>query len=267
MVVIDNLDTIPDCEAVIHNIYTILGNSKILLTGRHNIRLENAFTLALGGLPMLEGITFLLENAKARGITVIETADKEQLEKIHTATGGAPLAMRLVVGQCFWKGYYENAQRGHAELFVDMAVTDPGNVQMLGAEVPNIIIAMEWCLKNKIADMAFIFAATVCSYNYGMLGLTGKWKETRSFVEAVLKEGYCPDEYCSAELEMVLSIYMMESGQNREARKIILSRLKKEKNKRKFIKPEQLLQLGIIALRESKPGRARYLYEKAARNA
>ena len=42
---------------------------------------------------------FLREESKERGITTVALAQRESLVQIHHATGGAPLAMKLVIGQ------------------------------------------------------------------------------------------------------------------------------------------------------------------------
>ena len=99
LVVLDNLETIPDGEALVDEVCQILGQSKLLLTGRHHIRHERAFSLDLGGLYQPEGLAFLREDSAERGINMIAQAGVEDLLAIHQVTGGAPLAMKLVIGQ------------------------------------------------------------------------------------------------------------------------------------------------------------------------
>jgi len=99
LVVMDNLETIPDYEAFVDQLFQLLGQSKLLITSRHQLRLEYVFTLDLGGVDRHEGITFLREEGKERGIATMAQAKPDDLSAIHQVTGGAPLAMKLVVGQ------------------------------------------------------------------------------------------------------------------------------------------------------------------------
>jgi hypothetical protein len=99
LVVMDNLETVPESESLVASIFQILGQSKLLITSRHRVKHERVFTLDLGGFPEDEGVTFLREESRERGIEAVAQAGRESLVVIHQVTGGAPLAMRLVVGQ------------------------------------------------------------------------------------------------------------------------------------------------------------------------
>jgi len=99
LVVMDNLETVPESENLVARVFQILGQSKLLITSRHRVKHERVFTLDLGGFPEDEGVTFLREESRERGIEAVAQAGRESLVVIHQVTGGAPLAMRLVVGQ------------------------------------------------------------------------------------------------------------------------------------------------------------------------
>jgi hypothetical protein len=99
LVVMDNLETVPQSDAFVDELFEILGQSKLLLTSRHQVMFERAFTLDLSGLAEPEGVTFLREEGAERGIEVVARARLDDLHAMHQATGGAPLAMKLVVGQ------------------------------------------------------------------------------------------------------------------------------------------------------------------------
>lgn len=99
LVVMDNLETIPESETFVDEICQILGQSKLLITSRHHVRHERAFTLDLEGLYQPEGLAFLREDSAERGIHMIAQAGVEDLLAIYQVTGGAPLAMKLVIGQ------------------------------------------------------------------------------------------------------------------------------------------------------------------------
>ncbi|MBN1993745.1 MAG: AAA family ATPase [Anaerolineae bacterium] len=99
LVVMDNLETIPESDVFVDKVFQILGRSKLLITSRHQVRLERTFTLDLGGFLEKEGVAFLREEGAERGIGVVAQAKPGDLLTIHQVTGGAPLAMKLVVGQ------------------------------------------------------------------------------------------------------------------------------------------------------------------------
>lgn len=99
LVGMDNLETLPDPEIFVDQVCQILGRSKLLITSRHHLRYERIFTLDLGGLNQPEGLAFLREDSAERGIELIAQAKGEELVEIYQATGGAPLAMKLVIGQ------------------------------------------------------------------------------------------------------------------------------------------------------------------------
>jgi hypothetical protein len=78
--------------------FEILGKSKLLITSRHHVKHERMFTIILEGLSKNDGITFLREEGEERGVKAIAEASDATLTEIHQATGGQPLAGRLVVG-------------------------------------------------------------------------------------------------------------------------------------------------------------------------
>ncbi len=99
LVVLDNLETVAESEAVVDELFQLLGQSKLLITSRHQLRHERTFTLDLGGLFEAEGLTFLREDSEERGIDLVTEASQEALLEMYNVTGGAPLAMKLVIGQ------------------------------------------------------------------------------------------------------------------------------------------------------------------------
>jgi hypothetical protein len=99
LVVMDNLETVPESEKLVADVFQILGQGKVLITSRHHVKHERVLALDLGGFPEDEGVTFLREESTVRGIEVVAQAGRPSLVEIHQVTGGAPLAMKLVVGQ------------------------------------------------------------------------------------------------------------------------------------------------------------------------
>lgn len=99
LVVMDNLETVLESDRLVDHMFQILGKGKLLITSRHRVKHDQVFTIDLSGFPEEESVTFLREESKARGIKIVAQARQENLIEIHQVTGGAPLAMKLVVGQ------------------------------------------------------------------------------------------------------------------------------------------------------------------------
>jgi hypothetical protein len=100
LIVLDNLETVKDHETLVSRVAELLrGRSKVLLTSRHEVKHTNVHALRLGGLEPDEGVVFLKKEGRSRGVTAVVEAPQETLLDIHKVTGGAPLALKLVVGQ------------------------------------------------------------------------------------------------------------------------------------------------------------------------
>jgi hypothetical protein len=102
LVVVDNLETIEGYRDLVNNLDGLFARSKAVLTTRKKVaEFRHIYSVSLGGMERDESIEFLMSVAEERGEAgdVIRLADEATLERIHTATGGLPLAMELVVGQ------------------------------------------------------------------------------------------------------------------------------------------------------------------------
>jgi len=99
LIVLDNLETVPNGEELVATMFEILGQSRLLITSRHQVTDDRVYNVSLRGFSEDEGVAFLREEGKERGIASVADADRSILTNIHDVTGGAPLAMKLVVGQ------------------------------------------------------------------------------------------------------------------------------------------------------------------------
>ncbi len=100
LIVIDNLETIADYQALLPLLRRLANPGKILLTSRYSLRAcADVFCLGLTELDRGNTLAFLRYEAKIRGIPALLKASPSQLENIYQIVGGNPLALKLVAGQ------------------------------------------------------------------------------------------------------------------------------------------------------------------------
>ncbi|MEM7028015.1 MAG: BTAD domain-containing putative transcriptional regulator [Chloroflexota bacterium] len=100
LVVIDNLETLLDHEALLPQLRQWANPSKFLLTSRISLQSQSdVLCLSLNELSQADAIAFLQFEAKTRGLSTLIEASHPQLEAIYNTVGGNPLALKLVIGQ------------------------------------------------------------------------------------------------------------------------------------------------------------------------
>ncbi|WP_406164563.1 NB-ARC domain-containing protein [Streptomyces sp. NBC_00996] len=99
LIVLDNLETVPNRDALVASLIEILGRGKILVTSRYSVLRERAFSLDLEGLSPQDGIAFLVRTAERQNNRNLMSAATDTLARIRDVAGGAPLAMQLISGQ------------------------------------------------------------------------------------------------------------------------------------------------------------------------
>lgn len=100
LIVVDNLETAQDVQAMVEALWSLSNPSKILLTSRHRLtRFDLNHSIHVSTLPQEETLAFLRYHAQERGVVKIARATSAELRSIHIVTGGNPLAIKLVVGQ------------------------------------------------------------------------------------------------------------------------------------------------------------------------
>lgn len=100
LIVIDNLETLQDKIFPVHSIEKFLYPSRLLLTSRGQLpKAHNVYNITIGGLREVYSIELIRQEANFRGIQALVSAKDSILRQIHNATGGMPLAIKLVVGE------------------------------------------------------------------------------------------------------------------------------------------------------------------------
>jgi hypothetical protein len=104
LIVLDNLETVSNRDALVASLFNILGKGKLLITSRYEIKHPRVHPIVLKeGLSLEDGIAFLKVTASRRNIQALMDASRDTLTRIHSVTGGAPLAMLLVSGQMLYQ--------------------------------------------------------------------------------------------------------------------------------------------------------------------
>lgn len=99
LIVLDNLETAGEPqETIVARLAPILGNSRALLTSRHRFS-DNVYAINLQGLNQQDALDLIRQYAASKGISHVKTAAAKDLIAIVRATGGSPLAIKLVVSQ------------------------------------------------------------------------------------------------------------------------------------------------------------------------
>ncbi|MBI5305965.1 MAG: hypothetical protein HY868_27820 [Chloroflexi bacterium] len=101
LIVLDNLDECENEIEITQQVLNILGTSRLLITSRHQCvdALPVVRPAHLTGLRQADSIQLLREESGYRGLAEFVQASPDLMREIHEYTGGAPLALHLVIGQ------------------------------------------------------------------------------------------------------------------------------------------------------------------------
>jgi transcriptional regulator with XRE-family HTH domain len=97
LIVIDNLETVADYQALLPTLRRLARPTKFLLTGREQI--EDVYTHHLGELSRSTTIAFLRYMGERQDLPALAQAPEPQLNEMYEVVGGNPLALKLIVGQ------------------------------------------------------------------------------------------------------------------------------------------------------------------------
>jgi hypothetical protein len=100
LIVIDNLETVADYQALLPFLWEIINPSKVLITSRYSLReYPGIFCMILNELNQTDSFLLIRNEANTRGLSTLAKASDDQLAGIHEMVGGNPLAIQLVIGQ------------------------------------------------------------------------------------------------------------------------------------------------------------------------
>ena len=100
LIVVDNLDSAADIEALLPFLQQLANPSKVLMTSRFSLRTQNAVaSIPLAELSRNDTHALIRYQAELSNIAPLSQATAAQLDAIYGVVGGNPLAIKLVVGQ------------------------------------------------------------------------------------------------------------------------------------------------------------------------
>lgn len=100
LVVVDNLETAIDYQALLPLLRHLANPSKFLITSRMSLAGQgDVFAYSLAELSADDALAFIRHEATNRGMVALTAATDEQLLPIYATVGGNPLALKLVLGQ------------------------------------------------------------------------------------------------------------------------------------------------------------------------
>lgn len=100
LIVVDNLETAIDYQALLPLMRHLANPSKFLITSRVTLSGQgDVFCYSLAELAQADALAFLRHEATSRGMTNLIAATDDQLGQIYETVGGNPLALKLVLGQ------------------------------------------------------------------------------------------------------------------------------------------------------------------------
>lgn len=99
LVVVDNLETVADLEALIPTLRSLAAPTKFVLTSRKRLIDESGIYLyVMPELSEADALALVRQEAHVRNLPTVHHAPDDTLRRIYAAVGGNPLALLLVVG-------------------------------------------------------------------------------------------------------------------------------------------------------------------------
>lgn len=102
LVVVDNLETLTDVEALLPTLRRLAGPSRFLLTSRRALpEAPHICHLPVPELAEDDALALVRYEAQVRNLTAVSQASHADLRPIFQTVGGNPLALKLVVGMLY----------------------------------------------------------------------------------------------------------------------------------------------------------------------
>jgi hypothetical protein len=118
VIVVDNLERAEDTQALAASLTGLTRPSKVVLVSRHRVDSYQACPITLRELSPAEALDFVRYHAWERHATAVLEAPDADLQRISDIADGNPLAIKLIIGQSFYRPLREvltdlQRARGH----------------------------------------------------------------------------------------------------------------------------------------------------------
>lgn len=157
LVLVDNLETAENANKLVAHLQGLLNGSRAIVTSRKKVRHGFVRALSLHNLEAEDSMFFLRRDAEQREVEQIIEAPRKDLVEIHEVTGGAPLALKLVVGQA---------------KFLDLEPVLSG-LEQAGSELYPFIFRQSWEQLSPAAQRVLIYIGRTVVTDVGWEELAG----------------------------------------------------------------------------------------------
>lgn len=99
LVFVDNLETAENADALVFSLQSLLGVSRAIVTSRKQVRYDFVRPHSLKGLTQEDSLFFLQKEVEQQGSGQLKRISEDRLVEIYEVTGGAPLALKLLIAQ------------------------------------------------------------------------------------------------------------------------------------------------------------------------
>ena len=181
LVLVDNLETAENADTLVLFLQCFLGTSRAIVTSRKQVRYDFVSTHSLKGLSQDDALFFLQKEAQQRQGEHLQHLSESALVEIYTVTGGAPLALKLVIAQT---------------RFLDLDVV-LRRLRQAGSKLYSFIYQQSWAQLSLIAQQLLLYIGQTVAATVGWEELAMVGNELTESEEALLE---AIDELCAFSL-------------------------------------------------------------------
>ena len=175
LLIVDNLEAVDNAQRLVAELRGFLGGSRALITSRQKVRHDFVLPLSLRGLDQEDALFFIERDLQQRGGDQLLQAPRETLVEICQITGGAPLALKLVVAQAMF-------------LDIDMVL---GQLKQANDNIYSFIFRQSWEQLSLTAQLILIYigrtvTTTVSWEELAGIGIAKQESELRTAVRQLV---------------------------------------------------------------------------------
>jgi hypothetical protein len=157
LLIIDNLESVDNAQKLVADLRGFLGTSRALITSRQKVHHDFVLPLSLQGLDQEDALFFIERDLQLRGGDQLLRAPREKLVEICRITGGAPLALKLVVAQAMF-------------LDIDIVLQQ---LKLASGNIYSFIFRQSWEQLSSTAQLILIYIGRTVTTTVGWEELVG----------------------------------------------------------------------------------------------